>query len=600
MRNHANDMIDWTADERGPADVSVEKVLLSDLVILLVAHWYGSSPPEESRSFTEIEYDAAKSRDIPVLVFLADPRHPWPPALIESDPQRMQKLASFKARLNAERTRVLFSTQDSLTAFVTQAVANFDIRTHAVEVNDAETLAEPLRERAAVISTPDLLLGIGDAEDGLPLAIRIVRTQHVQTDIRSLAEHIGLPTNSPFMADVSRLSVEAGRRAWTTAGVHDVQWKGAISTRCYVAYKNLTAFFAPSVLTRALAAIRGVAPDYGGEIHRRESTHATAVSARNGVDDRIESRGGSNRYLALDLSCTDVHVVGWREIDDEKQVVGWRTFMNETIRSLEVHSYEIRRQALGSSKVASNSSGFDYEHALAHLLRQSRFDDNVRFGITVHVARQSLGAAVCAAAMELAPLHRAGRLHGDLKPQNMLVTDGGVVLIDNLNLAEGEVAPALSPTWASPEQILLRPLTVASDVHALGLMLTALIGGELAGEQATYVLPSETAGVVRIPFIKDPVVYLNPRSRVIDKASRAPWLDFVEACLRSNPAARPSPAETFAQQLGELLAMHPLRGTVPLGVMPNSRIELVTDNNGFERPCHVLVDTWSGLRRPLR
>jgi serine/threonine protein kinase len=114
-----------------------------------------------------------------------------------------------------------------------------------------------------------------------------------------------------------------------------------------------------------------------------------------------------------------------------------------------------------------------------------RYCDRQRLGVR---ERLQLFLDICSAVQYA---HQNLVVHRDLKPANILVTAEGTPKLLDFGIAKlldaGEAAAAmaltrmndrlLTPEYASPEQILGRPVTTGSDVYALGVVLYELLTG---------------------------------------------------------------------------------------------------------------------------
>ncbi|MGH7232194.1 MAG: DUF4062 domain-containing protein, partial [Nitrospiraceae bacterium] len=102
-------MEDWPADSDEPKRFSQDRLNDCDLCVLLVAFRRGYVPDGETRSITQLEYDAAVEQGIDILAFLLDENAAWPRKFdeLEKDPE----LKSWRDHLGKRHGREVFTLE---------------------------------------------------------------------------------------------------------------------------------------------------------------------------------------------------------------------------------------------------------------------------------------------------------------------------------------------------------------------------------------------------------------------------------------------------------------------------------------------------------
>ena len=205
---------------------------------------------------------------------------------------------------------------------------------------------------------------------------------------------------------------------------------------------------------------------------------------------------------------------------------------------------------------------------IAHLLDGGVLPDGTPYFVMEHVAgtpiteycdqrglsieqRLELFCDVCAAVQYA---HRNLVLHRDLKPSNILVADDGTVKLLDFGiakvLADGVMgssatltaARALTPEYASPEQLWGRPVDTSSDVYSLGVILYELLTGRRPGAAGADVHSNSPSMLLAEPARPSTVV----ENHRLGRRLRGDLDSIVLAALATAPAERYSTPEHLA------------------------------------------------------
>lgn len=171
----------------------------------------------------------------------------------------------------------------------------------------------------------------------------------------------------------------------------------------------------------------------------------------------------------------------------------------------------------------------------------------------------------------LAYIHRKGWLHCDIKPDNFLINEEGLVKMIDFSIAQkiskgglfsgwGKKNKAISGTrsYMSPEQIRGKHLTIQSDIYGLGCMLFELVSNKLPYTASTpnELLTKHLNAAVPSVLPANNLVsdnFANMLMKMMDKdpAKRYPTVDAIISDLKKHRVLRPGSDRKINERIEE-------------------------------------------------
>jgi eukaryotic-like serine/threonine-protein kinase len=329
---------------------------------------------------------------------------------------------------------------------------------------------------------------------------------------------------------------------------------------------------------RLMRMLRADAEAEPGFLDESVMQHAQALNS--GEDSDVEPDGlvgqrfGPFRLMRL-LGQGGMATVflGERVGADFDQLVAVKLLRRGLFSSIEQKLFRRERRLLAQlhhPNIAHLIDGGVTEAGIPYLVMEyvdgARIDQHVvehRLDLT---ARLELFVTACRA---VDAAHRALIVHRDIKPSNLLVTRHGVPKLLDFGIAKllqedsaGDspyrtLTAALTPGYAAPEQVAGSPVTTATDVYALGVVLHQLLTGQRPSN------PGSVPASSRVDVHMDEPGILPLPAAMLRRSLRGDLDNIIARALSAEPARRYPTAAALIDDIESYLEGRPVRAHPP-------------------------------------
>jgi hypothetical protein len=351
----------------------------------------------------------------------------------------------------------------------------------------------------------------------------------------------------------------------------------------YLSEKTISSIIPETLLTQILG--RGSKLDllykdnFSFESRENKATN-TAACAAYGDEEFQEARAEveTKKYLAISLLDNSAMVLGLPDREKHTELKSVEKFCSEEIS---IFGPKILIKEHGKTILEDCFSSNNY---IKHLTRVA---NNNSLSLYFHVSRQSVAVVLATMFEKISSLHKNGLIHCDLKPQNILCFKDGLTPFDPINVRKGEISAGMTTNFCAPEQILALPVSPATDIYNLGLIILSIIDGIVYGKTSNYIIPTGGTQVRNVKLLTEPMIYIDYNSANIqNKEGISVWKSFLERCLAFEQKNRYPNMSSFMNEYNRLIELYPLKNDMEFS--PNfGNLSLIKINGEFEAAWFV-------------
>lgn len=293
------------------------------------------------------------------------------------------------------------------------------------------------------------------------------------------------------------------------------------------------------------------------------------------IIERIGTGGMGAVYLATRLNSDFKQKVALKIIKRGMDSEAIQTRFAIERRILSTLKHRNIAQLLDGGISAEGLSFFVMEYVDGKPLNQYCNDNKLSLFERLEVFRQ-----ICSAVDHA---HKNLIIHRDLKPSNILVTNDGIPKLLDFGIAKllsndsdeatltATHGRVFTPEYASPEQVLGKPVTTATDVYSLGVILYELLSGyrpfETKGKSFEEIVKSvceteptkPSEAVTKYKKIETKNEEPNPKSKTQNlKSLRGDLDNIILKSLRKEPAERYGSVQQFSEDIRRFLQGLPI------------------------------------------